>query len=73
MLDAERAARAGHAARRTGRSRSASPDCRTALPHSSTEARVGGKTVAALGASTKGNVLLQYCGITEQDMQRSAR
>jgi NDP-4-keto-2,6-dideoxyhexose 3-C-methyltransferase len=27
-----------------------------------------GKTVAALGASTKGNVLLQYCGFTENDI-----
>lgn len=27
------------------------------------EARAEGKTVAALGASTKGNVLLQYCGL----------
>ena len=27
-----------------------------------------GKTVAALGASTKGNVLLQYCGLTERDL-----
>lgn len=27
-----------------------------------------GKRVAALGASTKGNVLLQYCGLTEQDV-----
>ena len=27
-----------------------------------------GKTVAALGASTKGNVLLQYCGLTESDI-----
>lgn len=26
------------------------------------------KTVAALGASTKGNVLLQYCGITKKDI-----
>ena len=31
-------------------------------------ARTGGKTVAALGASTKGNVLLQYCGLTEKDI-----
>jgi NDP-4-keto-2,6-dideoxyhexose 3-C-methyltransferase len=31
-------------------------------------ARHGGKTVAALGASTKGNVLLQYCGLTEKDI-----
>ena len=27
-----------------------------------------GKTVAALGASTKGNVLLQYCNLTEKDI-----
>lgn len=31
-------------------------------------ARADGKTVAALGASTKGNVLLQYCGLTENDI-----
>jgi hypothetical protein len=30
--------------------------------------REAGKTVAALGASTKGNVLLQYCGLTENDI-----
>lgn len=30
--------------------------------------RSKGKTVAALGASTKGNVLLQYCGLTEKDI-----
>ena len=29
-----------------------------------------GKSVAALGASTKGNVLLQYCNITEADVAR---
>jgi ABC-type Fe3+-hydroxamate transport system substrate-binding protein len=28
-----------------------------------------GKTVAALGASTKGNVLLQYCGLTEKEVE----
>ncbi|MDR2219558.1 MAG: class I SAM-dependent methyltransferase [Methylobacillus sp.] len=27
-----------------------------------------GKTIAALGASTKGNVLLQYCGLTEREI-----
>lgn len=27
-----------------------------------------GKTVAVLGASTKGNVLLQYCGLTSNEM-----
>lgn len=27
-----------------------------------------GKRIAALGASTKGNVLLQYCGLTEKDI-----
>lgn len=31
-------------------------------------AKKAGKTVAALGASTKGNVLLQYCGLTENDL-----
>ncbi len=31
-------------------------------------AQAGGKKVAALGASTKGNVLLQYCGLTEKDI-----
>ncbi|MDR2875873.1 MAG: class I SAM-dependent methyltransferase [Methylobacillus sp.] len=31
-------------------------------------AHTEGKTVAALGASTKGNVLLQYCGITEKEI-----
>lgn len=28
-----------------------------------------GKTVAALGASTKGNVLLQYCGVTKNEIE----
>jgi len=32
-------------------------------------ARSEGKIVAALGASTKGNVILQYCGLTERDIQ----
>jgi len=32
------------------------------------DAKCNGKTVAALGASTKGNVLLQYCGLTERDI-----
>lgn len=31
-------------------------------------AHADGKTVAALGASTKGNVLLQYCGLTEKEI-----
>jgi hypothetical protein len=31
-------------------------------------AKAEGRTVAALGASTKGNVLLQYCGITSEDI-----
>jgi NDP-4-keto-2,6-dideoxyhexose 3-C-methyltransferase len=31
-------------------------------------AHAQGKTVAALGASTKGNVLLQYCDLTEQEV-----
>jgi hypothetical protein len=32
------------------------------------EARAAGKTVAARGASTKGNVLLQYCGLGPADL-----
>ena len=32
------------------------------------EVKSNGKTVAALGASTKGNVLLQYCGITTNEV-----
>jgi hypothetical protein len=32
------------------------------------DARASGKSVAALGASTKGNVLLQYCGFNEADI-----
>jgi hypothetical protein len=31
-------------------------------------AKSAGKTVAALGASTKGNVLLQYCGLSEKEI-----
>jgi NDP-4-keto-2,6-dideoxyhexose 3-C-methyltransferase len=34
------------------------------------ESKRFGKTVCALGASTKGNVLLQYCKITETDIAR---
>lgn len=33
------------------------------------DARAAGKRVAALGASTKGNVLLQYCGLTATDVE----
>jgi NDP-4-keto-2,6-dideoxyhexose 3-C-methyltransferase len=32
------------------------------------QAKNQGKKIACLGASTKGNVLLQYCGFTEQDI-----
>lgn len=32
------------------------------------DARAGGRIVAGLGASTKGNVLLQYCGFTAEDI-----
>lgn len=32
------------------------------------QAKADGKKVAALGASTKGNVLLQYCGLTSDDI-----
>lgn len=33
------------------------------------EQKIAGKRVAALGASTKGNVLLQYCQLTENDIE----
>lgn len=42
----------------------------TALRTFLDEARQFGKTICALGASTKGNVLLQYCNITEADIAR---
>lgn len=32
------------------------------------EAKAQGKTIAGLGASTKGNVVLQYCGLTDKDI-----
>jgi NDP-4-keto-2,6-dideoxyhexose 3-C-methyltransferase len=34
------------------------------------QARQNGKSVSGLGASTKGNVLLQYCQVTETDVAR---
>lgn len=43
-------------------------DSRDALRAFIAKAKAEGKTVAALGASTKGNVLLQYCDISEQDV-----
>jgi len=48
-------------ARRTAASRG---ELRAFLARAKSE----GKTIAALGASTKGNVLLQYCGITTNDI-----
>jgi hypothetical protein len=41
---------------------------RSALLAFLAEARAQGKRVAVLGASTKGNVLLQYCGLTTNDV-----
>lgn len=41
---------------------------RTALLDFVAKANAEGKTVAAIGASTKGNVLLQYCGLTEDQI-----
>ena len=42
---------------------------RLALNRFIAEAKTAGKRVAALGASTKGNVLLQYCQITEDNVE----
>jgi hypothetical protein len=36
---------------------------RTALPPKLAELKAAGKRVCGMGASTKGNVILQYCGI----------
>ena len=33
------------------------------------DSHAASKTVAALGASTKGNVLLQYCGLTAKEIE----
>lgn len=41
---------------------------RDALRHFLKTAKLEGKSVYGLGASTKGNVLLQYCGIDENDI-----
>ncbi len=43
---------------------------RDALKDFLREARRKGQVVCGLGASTKGNVLLQFCGITEADLPR---
>jgi NDP-4-keto-2,6-dideoxyhexose 3-C-methyltransferase len=43
-------------------------ECKRELLSFVRNARAQGKTVAALGASTKGNVLLQYCGFTSDDI-----
>jgi len=43
-------------------------DSRAQLRSFLAEARAAGKTVGALGASTKGNVILQYCGVTADDV-----
>ncbi len=41
---------------------------RAALREFIDTAKAQGKTIAGLGASTKGNVLLQYCGLTSTDL-----
>lgn len=43
-------------------------ECRSSLRHFLDTTRESGKTIKGLGASTKGNVLLQYCNITEADI-----
>lgn len=45
-----------------------SEQTRTDLQAFIKQAQAEGKTIAALGASTKGNVLLQYCGLTEKEI-----
>jgi hypothetical protein len=43
-------------------------ESRDALRRFIADARAAGKTIAALGASTKGNVILQYCGLGPNDI-----
>ena len=43
-------------------------DSRDALRGFVADARAAGKVVGALGASTKGNVILQYCGLGPDDL-----
>lgn len=43
-------------------------ESRAALRAFVQSAKDAGRTIAALGASTKGNVLLQYCGLTADDI-----
>jgi C-methyltransferase-like protein/putative zinc binding protein/methyltransferase family protein len=44
--------------------------CRESLLQFLNDAQRQGRKVSALGASTKGNVLLQYCGITEAQIAK---
>lgn len=43
-------------------------ESRVAIRDFLTNAKAEGKTVCGLGASTKGNVILQYCGLTADDI-----
>ena len=43
--------------------------CRDELRAFVSKARIEGHRVAVLGASTKGNVLLQYCGFTDKEIE----
>jgi len=45
-------------------------ESRDTLRHFLDDARSKGRRIGALGASTKGNVLLQYCHITESDISK---
>lgn len=47
----------------------ATSDSRSQLRSFIAKAKAEGKRLAALGASTKGNVLLQYCGLTSRDLE----
>ena len=42
--------------------------CRTSLQAFLAKARAQGKRVAGYGAAAKGNTLLNYCGVTQQDL-----
>ena len=55
--------------RRTQSSSSASSEHRDDLPRARSHAlRADGKRILGYGASTKGNVILQFCGLTADDI-----
>ena len=66
------ARRPRHARARTGDSRSASSSTASTSSQLIRTLRADGASVMGYGASTKGNVLLQFCGFTPEDIEAIA-